>query len=241
MRMADLATAIVKENWNKDMPGYVKVEYLLGEEGQRSSDWIRVLHSYAGKEYGEYLLPEVGSEVLVGFIMGDHTNGVVLGCLYNSENKLPKDTADKDNSKKSILTKGGHEIVLDETKDKEKITIKTPGKLVFTLDDENQIISLQKEEGTDFLCINTKENSVSLEAGKKMELVCGSAKIVLDGSSNKVEISGAQMKLDAQQSLELKGQSLKAEGSMTEIKAQGTMKIESSGMTQVKGSILKLN
>ena len=122
MRMADLATAIVKENWNKDMPGYIKVEYLLGEEGLRSSDWIRVLHNDAGNGYGNYVLPEVGSEVLVGFIMGDQTNAVVLGCLYNGENQLQQDVANKDNSKKNFRTKGGHEIVLDETKDKEKNT-----------------------------------------------------------------------------------------------------------------------
>lgn len=241
MRMADLATAIVKENWNKDMPGYVKVEYILGETGQKMSDWMRVLHGYAGNGYGAYVLPEVGSEVLVGFIMGDKTNGVVLGCLYNSQNKLPSNTADKENSQKSLKTKGGHTIVLDETKDKEKIIITTPGKHKFMLDDEKQQISIQKDGGSDMLTINTKDNSISLKAGKKMTIACGSAKIVLDGNSNKIEISGSQLKLSAQQSLEVAGQSLKIEGSMTELKAKGTMKIESSGITQVKGSMLKLN
>ena len=94
MQMADLATAVVKENWDKEHPGCVKVEYILGADGAKTSDWIRVLHGYAGKGFGSYALPEIGSEVLVGFIMGDMENAVVLGCLHNSENPLPEKTAD---------------------------------------------------------------------------------------------------------------------------------------------------
>ena len=126
MKRAELATAVVKENWNQELPGYVKVEYVLGEEGERSSDWVRVLHSYAGNGYGTYLLPEVGSEVLVGFIMGDQSNAVVLGCLHNSENKLPEQTANQENFIKKIRTKGEHEIILSEEKGKEKLEVVTP-------------------------------------------------------------------------------------------------------------------
>ena len=43
MQMADLATAVVKENWDKEHPGCVKVEYILGADGAKTSDWIRVL------------------------------------------------------------------------------------------------------------------------------------------------------------------------------------------------------
>lgn len=34
-QMADLATAIVKENWDKEHPGCVKVEYILGVKGAK--------------------------------------------------------------------------------------------------------------------------------------------------------------------------------------------------------------
>lgn len=39
MQMADLATAVVKENWDKEHPGCVKVEYILGADGAKTSDW----------------------------------------------------------------------------------------------------------------------------------------------------------------------------------------------------------
>lgn len=49
-QMADLATAIVKENWDKEHPGCVKVEYILGVKGaEKPRTGIRVLHGYAGK------------------------------------------------------------------------------------------------------------------------------------------------------------------------------------------------
>ena len=63
MQMADLATAVVKENWDKEHPGCVKVEYILGADGAKTSDWIRVLHGYAGKGFGSYALPDLLWEI----------------------------------------------------------------------------------------------------------------------------------------------------------------------------------
>lgn len=241
LKMANLATAVVKENWNEELPGYVKVEYVLGEEGEKNSDWLRVLHGYAGNGYGSYALPEIGSEVLVGFVMGDLDNGVVLGCLHGTSNKLPTETADKENSKKQFRTKGGHQICFYEEKGKEKIEIKTPGQLTVTLEDENKKIEIRDDTGKNMVAIDGKNGGLTLKAEKTLELVCGSAKISLDGSKNKVSASAGSVSLQGNQALELSGQSLKAEGTTTEIKAKGTMKVEASGITEIKGAMLKLN
>lgn len=40
---------------------------------------------------------------------------------------------------------------------------------------------------------------------------------------------------------ELKGQSLKLEGTSVELKAKGTMKAEASGIAQLKGAMVKIN
>lgn len=241
MKASELATAVVKENWNQELPGHVKVEYVLGEEGERSSDWIRVLHGYAGNEFGSYALPEIGSEVLVGFILGDSSNAVVLGCLHNSDSKIPENVASQDNTVKQFKTKGGHEINCYEEKGKEKIEIKTPGKLMILMDDETKKIVIKEEAGTNILSIDGTEKSVILQSEKRLELSSGSAKIVLDGSANKIEISASQLELSGKQSLQLSSQSFKAEGATTEIKAKGSMTLESSGIAQIKGAMLKLN
>lgn len=240
-RSSELQTAVVKENWNDQFPGCVKVEYILGEDGKYSSDWIRVLQPYAGNEYGEYFLPEIGSEVLVAFVSGDMNCPVVLGCLYSSKNKLPANVADKENSVKYLKTKGGHELRISEEKGKEKIEVKTPGELTVILSDEEEKIELKDKSGSNRILLDGKNKQVSLESEKKLMLACGNAKITLDGSSGKIEITGNQLKADGSQSLELSSQSLKMEGAMTELKAKGTMKIEASGIAQIKGAMLKLN
>lgn len=240
-RASELALAVVKENWNDQFPGCVKVEYVLGESGKYLSDWIRVLQPYAGKEYGAYLLPEIGSEVLVAFVSGDPDYAVVVGCLYNSENRLPADVADKDNNVKFFQTRGGHEFRIREEKGKEKIEIRTPGELCVTLDDENQKMELKDKSGNNQILLDAGKKQVSVKGEKKLELECGGLRILLDGNAKKLEISADQIAINGKQSLELTGQSLKAEGSMTELKAKGTMKIEASGVAQVKGAMLKLN
>lgn len=240
-RTSELALAVVKENWDDQFPGCVKVEYVLGESGQYISDWIRVLQPYAGKEYGTYLLPEIGSEVLVAFISGDRDCAVVVGCLYNSENKLPSNVANKDNNVKFFKTRGGHEVRISEEKGKEKVEIKTPGELFVTLDDENQKMELRDKSGNNQILLDAGKKQVSVKGEKKLELECGGLQILLDGNTKKLEISADQIAINGKQSLELTSQSLKAEGSMTELKAKGTMKIEASGVAQVKGAMLKLN
>ena len=241
MKMADLATAVVKENWNKEYPGCVKVEYVLGVKGAKTSDWIRVLHGYAGKGFGSYALPEIGSEVLVGFIMGDMENAVVLGCLHNSESPLPEKTADEKNTIKQFKTKGGYELVLSEEKGKEKLTVKTPGEQTLLIDDENEKIEFRDKQGKDTILIDGKADSISISAEKKLELTSKNAKITLDGSSNKIEISASQIIINGKQTTELKGQALKMEGATVDLKAKGSLKAEASGVAQLKGTMVKIN
>ena len=66
-----LVSGIVLENYDEKYPGMVKVEYSAGETGKNKSGWIPVASFYAGKEHGAYFLPEIGSEVLVAFILGN--------------------------------------------------------------------------------------------------------------------------------------------------------------------------
>lgn len=240
-QMADLATAIVKENWDKEHPGCVKVEYILGVKGAKTSDWIRVLHGYAGKGFGSYALPEIGSEVLVGFIMGDMENAIVLGCLHNSESPLPEKTANEANTIKEIRTKGGYELVLSEEKGKEKLSVKTPGEQLLTIDDENQKIEISDKQGKDTIVIDGKANCISVTAEKKLELASKETKILLDGASGKIELSASKLCVNGKQTTEIQGQSLKLEGTSVEMKSKGTLKVEASGVAQLKGAMVKIN
>ena len=38
-----LLNAIVKDIWDEEHQGMIKVEYLMGEKDKKTSDWVRVL------------------------------------------------------------------------------------------------------------------------------------------------------------------------------------------------------
>ena len=82
----------------------------------------RVCQIYAGKGYGAFFVPEEGDEVLVAFADGDMRYPFILGVLYNGKDKPPTFRA-TDKDQKLIRTKGGHQLILDDTGGAEKIII----------------------------------------------------------------------------------------------------------------------
>lgn len=241
-RTAGVTTGIVKENWNKDFPGKVKVEILLGEEGQNVTGWIPVMTQYSGSSYGFYALPEVGAEVVVAFNMGDRNCPIVLGTLWNNKNKLQSETANDKNTIKSFKTKGGCEVTFDDENGKARVEIKSPGKFSISIEDEKKLIKIKDESGDNGITIDAEKGEMKLNAKTKMELcIGGKAMVSLDGNSKTVEIKADNIKAEATQALKLKGQNDTIEGSMLNIKAQSSLKVESGAMAEIKGAMVKIN
>src|SRR5262249_50442603 len=88
------------------------------------TDWVRVAYGYAGNGYGWVWVPEAGDEVLVAFVMGDMRIPIVLGGLYNGNDKPPvARTADK--NQKLFRTKAGHQILFDDKSGSQRIELRT--------------------------------------------------------------------------------------------------------------------
>lgn len=252
-----VAIGVVKENWDEDHPGMIKAEISLGSSGKNLTDWIPVAVPYAGKEFGTYFLPEIGSQVLLAFHMGDINCPIVIGSLWNQTDVVPPETANEKNTVKKIKTKGGNVITISEESGKEKISIQTKGELKAELDDENQKIILQDKEGKNAISIDSKNGTMNFKSEKKAVFnINGQPMLTLDGEGKAVKIKAGKIEIEADQSLTMKGQtagldgnSLKIQGQQLEltakasmaIKANASLKAESSGMTEIKGSMLKLN
>lgn len=236
-----IITGLVKENWDEEHPGMVKVEYFLGEQGKNLTGWVPVTVPYAGNAYGYYALPEVGTEVVLAFQMGNRNCPIVLGCIWNRQNPLPGETANENNTVKKLLTKGGCEIRFSEEEDKEQILIRTPKGLKLLLEDENETVQFSDQEGKSGVSVDTKNGTLTLLADKTLELkVGGDVMLSLQGSSKAIEIKGGKLTCNADQSLELKGQTLKLEGTSTQVKGSGTLKLEADGTAQLKGAMVQL-
>ena len=56
-----------------------------------------------------------------------------------------------------------------------------------------------------------------------------------------VTIKGDDIKEDAAKSVDMKGQTVKMKGGQTSIEGTSSLDVKSSGMTNVKGSMVKIN
>ncbi len=247
----------VTENWDKDHPGMVKVQLLLSDSEKNSLDWVPVASAYAGNQYGAYALPEIGMQVIIAFYMGQPQSPYVIGCLWNKTNVLPTDTANENNTIKTYITKGGNAISICDETDKEKITLQTKSGQTIVIDDENKLISVKGAEDKNKIEMDSESGVITLLAENKIVMKAGDTEmLVLDGSAKKASVETDAISVKANQGLTLKGQSTTLEGSTTTIKGQNvtaeaqaalklsgtaSLKAESSGILEAKGSLMKLN
>lgn len=241
--ISGIITGLVKENWDEEHPGMVKVEYFLGEQGKNLTGWVPVVVPYAGDKYGYYALPEVGTEVVLAFQMGNRNCPIVLGCIWNQLNPLPENTANENNTVKKLRTKGGCEILFSEEEEKEQILIQTPKGLSLFLEDENETFRISDKDEKNGISVDAKNGIVTILANDTLEFKVGdNAMLTLKGSSKNIDITGGSIKCNADQGLELKASgTLKLEGSSAEMKGSGTLKLEAGATAQLKGAMVQLN
>lgn len=134
-KMSGPQTAIVvgkdgEEIWT-DKYGRVKVLFhwdRYAKADEKSSCWIRVSQSWAGKGWGTMQIPRVGQEVLVDFLHGDPDKPIIVGCIYNGSSMppYPLPANATRSGVKSRSSKGGagfNEIRFEDKKDSEQLFI----------------------------------------------------------------------------------------------------------------------
>ena len=125
--------------------GRVKIKMPWFDE-QMETEWCRVRQFYAGNGYGAFFVPEVGDEVLIAFIQGDMRQPIILGGLYNGNDKPPSHRDDQ-TDQKLVRTKGGHEFLLDDSSGKERVRITTQGGHQLDLSDADNTVSVTTSGG----------------------------------------------------------------------------------------------
>ncbi len=213
----------------------VKVRLLNRSDSMQETDFIRVMTPMAGKGFGLFAFPEVGDEVLVGFCDGDFTSPYVLGCLWNKNSAAPLTLEGGKNEVRTLQTKSGHKVVFNDGDDPKGIDLITSTGLSLKLDDKNNNITVSDKNGKNKLLIDVSKNEISVIADAKITLKAGSASVTIDGKGNAVNItSSGNVKISGQQ-VSIEGQSA------VNIKASGQLTLEATGMTNVKGAMVKIN
>jgi uncharacterized protein involved in type VI secretion and phage assembly len=166
--------------------GRVKMKFPWFDDGT-VTEWCRVRQLYAGNGYGAFFLPEEKTEVLVAFVHGDMRKPVILGGLYNGQDK-PVTSRTKDDDHKLIVTKYGHRLDLDDSPKHPAITLQTKHGHQLEVSDEKDLVTLSTHDGT---------KAVFDEAKKTITITTrGGDKVEIDGNSKKVTVSSATVVLE---------------------------------------------
>jgi type VI secretion system secreted protein VgrG len=113
-----------EEIWT-DIYGRVKVQFFWDRQGQKdenSSCWVRVAQLWAGAQWGAIHIPRVGQEVIVDFLHGDPDQPIIVGRVYNADQKPPYGLPDNQTQSgiKSRSTKGGSAGTYNEIRFEDK-------------------------------------------------------------------------------------------------------------------------
>lgn len=121
------------EEIHTDEHGRIKVQFYwdqYGEGDDKSSCWIRVAQLWAGSGWGFVFIPRIGMEVVVSFLEGDPDRPLVVGCVYNGNNKPPYALPDE-KTKSTIHTNSSkdasdqfNEIRFEDKKDSEQLYVR---------------------------------------------------------------------------------------------------------------------
>ncbi len=153
--------------------------------------WARYMSPYAGNEYGMIWLPEIGDEVLLGFIGDNYDMPIVMGGMYSPANP-PFETFKDDNFKKGLQTKKGMKWSWDDEKGIHEISTPNGNKILMSeednlisIEDANQNIVLLNDKGIEL----KSAMDVHVEAGSNLSLKAGS-ELNVEGVNINIESSG---------------------------------------------------
>ncbi|KAF9658878.1 type VI secretion system tip protein VgrG [Tenacibaculum sp. ZH5_bin.1] len=173
--------------------------------------WCRVASPDAGENRGIFFRPEIGDEVIVGFINDDPNDAIVLGMLHSSAKPSPI-TATDDNHEKGIITRSEMKVLFDD--DKKIITIETPAGKMIMLDEDEGAITIE-DDNSNIITINS--DGISMESAGDISLK----------ASGDVTIEGTNVSIAA-------NAEFKAEGS-------AGAEVSTSAIAVLKGSLVQIN
>jgi len=173
--------------------------------------WSRIACQDAGNDRGSFFRPEIGDEVIVGFLNDDPREAIVLGMLNSSANPAHLNANDQ-NHEKGWKTRSKMKMIFND--DKKSLVIETPKGKKITIDENADKIKIEDEH----------QNSITMDANG----------IVIEAGQNLTLKAGQNLKIEAPNITQSAQSSFKAE-------AQGQAQLIASGDVVVKGAFVRIN
>lgn len=180
--------------------------------------WTRIASLDAGSSRGACFRPEIGDEVIVGFINNDPRDPIMLGMVHSSKNPAPIPAKD-DNDEKGITTRSKMHISFNDKTN--TITIDTPAGNSIKLDEKGKNIVITDQSNNK---ITMEPSGISLESQKNIDIRAASVLTLAGGTSLSIGAPSLSVKADADVSI-----------------SGATTKLASSGPTEITGLPVKIN
>ena len=176
-------------------------------DDQRTSGWFRIARPLAAQSGEFFNLPDIGDEVIVGFLDGDPEYGVVLGQLSSVHDKPHEDVyvpatiegkelsaasnkrgEEFENHRRVWRSRLGHMVVMDDTPDAPMLQLFNPDKTLAIVFDEKQ----------ERILVTNTQTDIVIEAGRDVVLRAD-RHVVVDAKENVTIHATADFSLTADQ------------------------------------------
>ncbi len=150
--------------------GTYELSYLSMGNDEPSAP-ARMMTPQAGERRGVYFFPEVGDEVVVAFVSGDTNQPIILGAVWNDDSPEPTQAEpSNENNVRTIVSRSGHEITLDDTAGSERVRIRSQLGHEILLDDRAPGSLRVQTAGGAGIEIDDATRSMKLSAPLRLEL-----------------------------------------------------------------------
>lgn len=259
--MAGIFSAVVigasGDEINTDEHGRIQVRFPWDHRKDATNDttiWVRVVQPWSGNSWGWQFIPRVGMEVAVAFVDGDPDRPIVMGCLYNGDNKptfpLPAEKT-KSGLRTRSTTSGGtstfSEFSIDDDKGKELVFLHAEKDLTIEVEhdetitiDNCRVKKVKKDETVEI----TEKQSIKVGQGRTTEITSGDDTLTVKTGNLTIEASAGKISNSALQDVKIESKT----GNVTVTALQSielkvganSVKIDQSGIT-IKGLMVKLD
>lgn len=217
----------VVQQIHEDENGQYRVQVSIPSlQSETLTLWARLTSLYATANAGMFFYPEIGDEVIVGFLNQDPQSPVILGSVYNKVNTPPEEPAEE-NFFKRIVTKEQLKISFDE--ENKAIIIETPEANIITLNDTDGIIKIQ----------DMNENIVEMSSeGVSIE---SAGDITVNAKGNMEFISQGDIAMKASGDVKIEGVNIENKGQAKFAAEGANCEFKGSAQTVIKGGTVMIN
>lgn len=213
---------------DQDPEGQHKVQVKVPVmQAETEGVWARLAKFYGSDGIGAFFIPEVGDEVLLGYLNHDPSHPVILGSLYSSQRKPPYDLT-AENNIKALVTRSKLKVEFDE--EKKVITLITPANNKVVINDDGKSILLLDQNDNK---LELNPSGITLDSPKDIRITAKGT-ITLDAvgqisATSRADVKVAGLNISAEAQVGFTG------------KGSATAELSAAGQTTVKGAMVMIN